>query len=332
MDYNGSIMKMLVLGTAVAFIVTWGASVLLIRFQRVLPWMDHPNARSSHRVPKPRSGGVAIAAALLLAAGCGKFWSGAVAGAAAGFFLLGLCDDWRPLPEVFRLAVQVALAWFAVHLEGREVGFIGLPWPPELSLHGEALAVFWIVGFVNIFNFMDGIDGYALGKVVMGGLALFWLGGAPNLMVTAAAAGGLLLLNFPPSRIFLGDGGSYLLGFLLAEACLVRLPSVPFIVVVMPFSSFLLDECLTLSRRLISGEKWYKAHRSHYYQRAVALGLTHLQVTLCDYCLTAAGALAAIIYLRATTLRERAAIMLGLCLALVLPIFAVGAAERHQAR
>ena len=318
--------------TFAAFFASLGVGGALVRWRNWLPLMDHPNVRSSHSKPKPRSGGIAIAAGLAAACVVLRPDIGALAVAGAGFFILGLADDLRPVPEAVRLVAQVFLAWLAVRGTGLEVGALGLPLGGGGALRGEGPAILWIVGFVNIFNFMDGLDGFALAKAVLGGLALFVLGRGAWLPVIAAAAGGLLVLNFPPARIFLGDGGSYLLGFALATACLVRRPDAPFVAFVLPFASFLVDETLTLSRRVCAGEKWYKAHRSHFYQRATNLGLSHRTIMTGDSALTLACSLAALGYLHWEAPPMRWAILFGVLATLAVPVLVISVSEGPRPR
>ena len=302
---------------AIAFAVSAATAALLVRFKAHLPFIDHPNQRSSHDVPKPRSGGIAVAAGMAAAAiGSMKYGlapAGAivVGGAAAGFFALGLVDDLRSVGELPRLAGQTALAAAAVMGARVRLDFAGLPgwgggWPDAVT---AALSVFWIVGFVNVFNFMDGLDGFAPGKAALGGAMIAGLGGAHYLYWVSGAALGLLAFNFPPAKIFMGDGGSYLLGFLLAAGCAQHGPGVSFVACVMPLGSFLFDASITLVRRMAAGETWYKAHRSHFYQRATDLGFSHRAVTLSDYALTAAGGGLGLLYMRAGSSAGRAAVV-----------------------
>lgn len=281
------------------FCAAAASAYALVRHQERIPLIDRPNQRSSHSVPKPRSGGIAVALGLAAAfAGSPGGRSpaaalGPTAFAAAGFFVLGLADDFRPLPELARLCGQVVLAAWVVGAGGLRAAPFGLAGPAA-----AAFSVFWVVGFVNVFNFMDGVDGIALSKACLGGAFIVALGGGGYLLPAAFAAAGLLLLNFPPSRIFLGDGGSYLLGFLLAAGCMTRRPDGLFVARMMPLGSFLFDAGVTLLRRAWSGERWYKAHRSHFYQRATDLGFSHRAVTAADSFLTLAGGCLGLLYAR----------------------------------
>jgi UDP-N-acetylmuramyl pentapeptide phosphotransferase/UDP-N-acetylglucosamine-1-phosphate transferase len=153
------------------------------------------------------------------------------------------------------------------------------------------LAFIWIAVLTNVYNFMDGIDGLAASQAIIAGLALAaagWLEGNPLLGacggLLAAASSGFLVFNLPPARVFMGDVGSTFLGFSFAGLTLLgnlgvgggRLP-VEFGVIVL--APFLFDSLVTLGRRVARGERWYAAHRSHYYQRLVQSGMSHGQVT-----------------------------------------------------
>jgi UDP-N-acetylmuramyl pentapeptide phosphotransferase/UDP-N-acetylglucosamine-1-phosphate transferase len=252
--------------------------------------LDRPNARSSHAAPIPRGGGIAPVGAIVLA------WLALiVAGAAAPLVLVILVgaallaaiswiDDLRGLSPATRLLAQlvaVGLGLVAV----MPAGPVFQGWlVPGFDAAAAALVWLW---FVNLFNFMDGIDGLAGSEAaaIAVGLVLFALFGAgrdPGLAAlagtAAAAAGGFLVWNWAPARIFLGDVGSvpmgYLLGFLLLD---VAARGGWKIALILPLY-FLADATLTLLRRLARGEPVWQAHRQHFYQRAVQRGLGHAAV------------------------------------------------------
>jgi len=204
--------------------------------------------------------------------------------AAVGFFgLLGLADDLRGLPASRRLALQGAGgAAVAVLLAAG----LGLP-APERALTGLAAAV-WLVGFVNAFNFMDGVNGISGAHALVGGVAYACLGEwrQDTLMITgglAVAAGACAFLpwNAGRARVFLGDVGSYALGAALAvlAACAV-LQGIPPEAAAGPVALYLADTAWTLQRRVRRGERWLQAHRAHVYQRWCDAGLTHQEVTV----------------------------------------------------
>lgn len=252
--------------------------------------LDVPNERSSHAVAKPRTGGVPLMVAVLLGYLAHRFGAGswpardlAIFVSALFFFLLGLADDkWR-LPEKTRLAAQVCAAG-ALALAGVRLEVLHLPWagvwaPPMPVSFG--LTIFWICGFVNLFNFMDGVDGLAASHAAIAGLFLYAMTGEAWPLLASAAALGFLPLNREPARLFMGDGGSYLLGFLLAVSCLPAsrgAAAAPFPALILVLGAFIADTTATLVRRIVNGEDWMRAHRSHYYQKLTDRGWSHAKV------------------------------------------------------
>jgi UDP-N-acetylmuramyl pentapeptide phosphotransferase/UDP-N-acetylglucosamine-1-phosphate transferase len=219
-------------------------------------------------------------------------------------------DDLRPVSPAARLLVQLlaALGLLAAGLAPSAVDLPGLTWvwPAWLGAGVAVLATTWMT---NLYNFMDGMDGFAGGMAVSGFgtlAALGLMGGdaafaAVNLVVAAAAAG-FLLFNFPPARIFMGDVGSSTLGFLVAAFSLwgSREGLFPLWVAGLVFSPFVVDATVTLARRALARETVWQAHRSHYYQRLVRLGWGHRRTVLAEYALMVAGALSALAAVRAS--------------------------------
>lgn len=284
--------------------------------------LDVPVARSSHRAPTPRGGGVVIAAATLLAPLVVSVWTGTrpsgpvVAWMAGGtaIALVGWRDDVRALSSATRLAVQLGAAALVLVAAGPwrelELPVVGPVW---LGWAGIPLAVLWIVGMTNAYNFMDGIDGIAAGQAVVAGLAWAAIGrmsDAPQVAAVGWAAAftsaAFLLHNWSPARIFMGDVGSAFLGFTFAALPLVlaagggtaegaRLPAAA-AAVVWPF---LLDASATFVRRALRGEHVFEGHRRHLYQRLVIAGASHRQVATLYGCLAVVGAILALEWLRA---------------------------------
>src|SRR3569623_1799681 len=235
--------------------------------------LDIPNTRSSHQRPSPRGGGLAIAVAFLAVLGLLNAFDGLSISLSAGLIggglmvaVIGWMDDHRHVPTRWRLLVHLAAAAWAVYwlggLSSFNYGDANLP----LGWAGHVLAVIGIVWMINLYNFMDGIDGLAAGEAVTVALVaagLLWWVGATNFALVAAslaaACGGFLWWNWPPAKIFMGDVGSGFLGY-----C---------------FAVFVLDATYTLASRVTRGEKWYTAHRSHAYQRLIQLGHPHVRVT-----------------------------------------------------
>lgn len=258
--------------------------------------VDTPNVRSSHSVPTPRGGGVAIvvsflAALPLLAATGMQAWSATwallVAGACVA--LVGFIDDHKHVAARWRLLAHFAASAWALMSLGGAPPIVVFGSTLDLGWMGTVLTAVYLVWLLNLYNFMDGIDGIAGVEAVcvcVGGALLYWLVGYPGFalapLVLAAAVAGFLFWNFPPARIFMGDAGSGFLGFTLAVMSLQagRVSPALFWAWVILLGTFVVDATLTLLRRLVHGERVYEAHRSHAYQYAARRFGRHLPVTL----------------------------------------------------
>jgi UDP-N-acetylmuramyl pentapeptide phosphotransferase/UDP-N-acetylglucosamine-1-phosphate transferase len=255
--------------------------------------LDHPNPRSLHEAPIPRTGGLGLHAGAALAIGIIAPGLPAVLWIAVAVLLVvSFLEDLRGIPALARLALHVAVSsLFAAAVLAGEHG--------AMVIAAAALATAWMT---NLYNFMDGSDGLAGGMTVFGfgfyGVAA-WLAGSTEFALVnlsiAAAAGAFLVFNFHPARIFMGDAGSAPLGFLAAALGLIGWLQqdwtwwFPLLV----FSPFILDASVTLARRLLRGEKVWQAHRDHYYQRLVRLGWGHGKTALAEYAvMLACGAVA----------------------------------------
>ncbi len=263
-----------------SFLLTWQ----LRRYALARSLMDIPNSRSSHSLPTPRGGGVAIvlsflAAMPLLVAEGGIGWSmmWGVLGACGGVALIGFIDDHSHIAARWRLLGHFSGAFWGLYwlkgLPGLEVfGF-----PLELGWFGHVLAAFFLVWLLNLYNFMDGIDGIASVEAIcvcLGGALLYLLLGQmeravlPLLLVAAVL--GFVVWNFPFARIFMGDAGSGFLGMTLGLLLLQAAWSNPKLLWswMILLGVFVVDATWTLLRRFFRGEKIYEAHRSHAYQYA----------------------------------------------------------------
>ena len=291
-------LSLMPLSLAVAAAAALGCSAILaVLLKTGLAWRlatDIPNARSLHERPTPRVGGWGVVPMVLVT----------VFVCAPHLWLLAICvlflaavsqlDDRRGLPARVRFAAHflAVVAWIVVYPAA-------VPW--------WCLAVFGVslIWLVNLYNFMDGSDGLA------GGMAVFGFGGyavaalaapqpAPELaLVCAAAAGtalGFLAFNFFPARIFLGDAGSIPLGFLAgalgywgwrSNSWAIWFP-------VMCFAPFIGDASITLLRRLMRGEKFWQAHREHYYQRMIRSGVGHARTAISWYLFMFVGVILAV--------------------------------------
>jgi UDP-N-acetylmuramyl pentapeptide phosphotransferase/UDP-N-acetylglucosamine-1-phosphate transferase len=249
--------------------------------------LDVPNDRSLHARPVPRTGGVG---AMLAAGITWLFVPGSPVAIAVPAILLAamfLVDDIRGLPVSLRFAAQFAAG----------VTFLGWTGPyPILLWPVLALGIVWSV---NLYNFMDGSNGLAGGMAVIGfstyAVAAAASGAADIALlsaVVAGAAGGFLVWNLDPARIFLGDAGSIPLGFLAATIGVLgwQRGIWPFWFPALVFSLFIVDSGLTLAKRLVHRENPFQAHRSHYYQRLIRMGWTHGQLAAHAFAAMAATA------------------------------------------
>jgi UDP-N-acetylmuramyl pentapeptide phosphotransferase/UDP-N-acetylglucosamine-1-phosphate transferase len=282
---------------AVIFGLAWVVSAILVRLIRA--WaehkaiLDHPNERSSHTAPTPRGGGIAI---VLVTLGGSALWMtprfAIVAAAALVIAIVSWIDDLRHLPATLRLGVQILAALPVA------IFFTPIMWAP--------LALVWIVGLTNAYNFMDGIDGIAGGQAVVAGLAWAWFGMATQqpLMATiglliAGSSAGFLMHNWQPARIFMGDVGSAFLGYTFASLSVMAWPNLRLVaagvLVVWPFVA---DASFTFLRRALRRERVMEAHKSHIYQRLHQRGLSHASVATIYIALAAGGAAGAILLLR----------------------------------
>lgn len=275
------------------------------------PWLsDVPGARSSHRAPTPRSGGAAImtgflASMLTLAINEPELLK--FSALAVGAFALGLTDDIRSLPAAAKLFGQIAVASAFVFLFGA-VASVPMPFVGDVPLGFAApfLTVFWIVAFMNAYNFMDGANGIAATAAIfaLSALAVAAAGAGTGAapwgavsVIAASALFGFLPLNFPQARLFMGDGGSQLIGFIAAAlACLAASAPAPVSALFMPtvFMPFLFDVAFTLAHRAARRRTIAEAHNEHLYQLLIRLGASHARITTAYLGLIAVSTVAAI--------------------------------------
>ncbi|MDE2389361.1 MAG: glycosyltransferase family 4 protein [Betaproteobacteria bacterium] len=271
-----------------SFVLSFFSILWLIK--RKAGWgLDHPNERSLHIMPVPRTGGLGLLSSVIVTWLCFSIEIPPIIWAGTGLLVvISLLDDIRHVPVWGRLLIHTfaAVAFSVVFLLTAYGWLIAL---------GAMAAVIWMC---NLYNFMDGSDGLAGGMTVIGFgyYGLFaCLAGDSNFAVInfsiAAAALAFLLHNFHPARIFMGDAGAIPLGFLAATLGILgwlnKLWSlwVPLLI----FSPFIADATVTLIKRLMRGERIWQAHREHYYQRMVQSGLGHRNTALWGYALMLAA-------------------------------------------
>lgn len=281
----------------IAFVATMILTGIIRRAALQRQILDIPNSRSSHSIPTPRGGGLAIVFVLLAVftlmpayhSSLG-FYSWLILGVCMPVALIGLWDDFRHVAARWRLLVHfVSLSFAVIYLDAvPPISLFGYSYEPGVIM--AVVAVLSMVWLLNLFNFMDGIDGIAAIEVITVGASisliswivnedsLYWL--LPLLM--AASTAGFLIWNFPPAKIFMGDVGSGFIGALLGVLALAGSwvdPSLLWAWIIL-LGVFVVDASVTLFRRLLRGDKVYQAHRSHAYQYASRLYGGHLPVTV----------------------------------------------------
>ena len=282
----GELALVFVASALVSVVLIWLLQPLLKRHA-----LAHPNVRSSHKTPTPQGGGIAVIAATVgVVVACCLFGVPSLGGQALWLVLaatvfiavVGAIDDIRPIAVMPRLILQVAgvaIVLAALPVDLRVVPL--LPYWLERALLG--LAILW---FVNLVNFMDGIDWMTVAEVapLTSGLVLFGLMGAlpRDATIVALALCGAVIgfapFNRPVARLFLGDVGSLPIGLLLGWLLVVLAGTGHFAAALLLPLYYLADATITLLRRLANGEPVWQAHRSHFYQRAMDGGFSVYQV------------------------------------------------------
>ncbi len=290
-----------VLAGALSAVVLW----LLARSRRLLP-QDHPTGRSLHDRPVARVGGLAIWAGVLPVA---LLYPAPIVGGSvwlvawAAVIGVSIADDWTGVRPSIRLTVHaLAALGVAAALQLRDAAG-GFSFPVVLAIAGIALAIVWSA---NLFNFMDGNDGLAAVMAICGfgafGVAALRAGVSAEIFFALVASTSVfLLVNLPPARTFMGDGGSIGLGFLAATfgSSGIRAETWPGWFPLLVFLPFLIDATVTVLRRIARGHHLFEAHRTHYYQRLHRMGRGH-RGTLLFYGVLIVGTSASALFTLAT--------------------------------
>jgi Fuc2NAc and GlcNAc transferase len=279
----------------VAFVISAICCSLVLRYARRRNLFDHPNERSLHNAPVPRGGGAAIVFSTTVCMTALIFFGSFPPTVLALWILCGLCvgllgwiDDHRNVRVSTRFFVQWLVAIFFIAGLLLAPGVAVPAWVVEHHLLVILVGAFGTVWLINLTNFMDGSDGYAGTEALMvagiGGMIVGKFGGhwtyLAGLCIGGSAAG-FLLWNWCPAKIFMGDVGSYFLGFQFAAIIAVSIVngSGPWtwLILLIPF---VVDASLTLMARIVGGQKWWTAHRSHLYQRMILAGHSHQVVAI----------------------------------------------------
>lgn len=265
---------------AVSALLCW----LYLPLSRRLKLLDHPNERSAHRHPTPHGGGVVVLLAFALGIYLSLPWQGGylvILALGALLMIVGVLDDLWNLPVRLRMVLyalcSLLLAWSL------------LPSFPLPALLASVLITLWMV---NLYNFMDGIDGIAALQCILacvGAALLAWAGAAPGAddyalycLLLASAQLGFLFWNWPPARLFMGDAGSVPTGLILSGLAMLGwsqglLEPACWLILL---AVFITDSTWTLAWRLFSGQPVTQAHRLHAYQRLARHWKSHLAVDL----------------------------------------------------
>lgn len=261
--------------------------------------IDTPNSRSSHVIPTPRGGGVAIVVSFLIGIMLFYFQGYLALLPAVGLIisggviaLVGFWDDHGHIAARWRLLAHFSAAAFLLFCLG---GFPVLTisgYTIDLGLFGSVFGLLFLVWMLNLYNFMDGIDGLASAEAVIaciGAIVIYLISGNHIeldsylvLWLLASTVLGFLLWNFPPAKIFMGDAGSGFLGLIIGSLAISAgwIETKFFFCWLILLGLFIVDATWTLVRRVLGGFKVYEAHRSHGYQIASRKFKRHLPVTL----------------------------------------------------
>jgi UDP-N-acetylmuramyl pentapeptide phosphotransferase/UDP-N-acetylglucosamine-1-phosphate transferase len=307
--------------------------------------LARPTARSSHREPTPQGGGIAVMAAMvitLIAAGfltpgfaTDAFRLAIVLAAALGLAAVGATDDIRPMEAVPRLVLQAIAVFIVIAALPHELRvFPILPWWVE-----RALMLIGILWFVNLVNFMDGIDWMTVAEVVPASAALVVMGtmgalpgdGTVVALALLGAMIGFAPFNRPVARLFLGDVGSLPIGLLLAWLLVLLAGNGHLVAAALLPLYYVADTTLTLLRRLIAGEPVMQAHRSHFYQRATDRGFSVYQIVSRVFIVNVVLAGLAITTLSAATRFEMYGALAAGCAMVVILLWSFASGKTDQA-
>ncbi|WP_372998903.1 glycosyltransferase family 4 protein [Sulfurimonas sp.] len=250
--------------------------------------VDIPNERSSHTTPTPHGGGIAIAITWFIGISY-LYYINDINNSLYFSLLVGVIisvvsylDDLYELSAKVRLVTQFFVAmlglWLLDGLQQIDLLFFSI----ENQIITNVFALFTIVWFINLYNFLDGIDGYAGSEAIFLGLAAFLLFGGSHFLVLIFAVLGFLIWNWHKAKIFMGDVGSTLLGYNIAVFTIyyANIDSLNLWIWITLFGLFWFDATITLLKRYINGGKLSKAHKKHAYQRLVQSGWSHNKVVI----------------------------------------------------
>jgi glycosyltransferase WbpL len=286
----------IIFGLVTIFVLSLAMTGLIRKYALSRAMIDIPGERSSHSIPTPRGGGAVIIILLLISI-VFTYVTGMVSvdimlALGVGTLIvaiIGWVDDHKHVPALWRAVLYtLAAVWAMYWLESEYSTRID----EDMYSFGLFNSIFIIVGIAwltNLYNFMDGIDALATIQAICTSLmsgVLFWLEGQQAMTlvcsVISVSSCGFLFWNWPPAKIFMGDVGSCALGFCFGILAVIGEigSSVPIAVWFILLSVFICDATFTLLIRVVRGEKWYKAHKSHAYQKLVLCGMSHKSISI----------------------------------------------------
>lgn len=300
----------------ISFAITRG----LISGAIPLKVLDHPNERSLHTEVVPRTGGVAILVSILIGVSAG--WAfyypiPSVLHVLIALLLIAICsfaDDIKGLSVAVRLCIHLLAVALLIHAGFvlLDVGVYGVEMLLP-SLFAMIVTVLFVIWSINLYNFMDGMDGFAAGMTAIGFGVLSIIGFLKSEPAFAyfnaclvAGVSGFWIFNFPPAKIFMGDLGSSILGFCFAVVSLWGVNADVFSIWIpcIVFSPFIIDATYTVLKRAIARERFWEAHKTHFYQRLVEAGYGHKKVVIAEYLLMFACGLFALVLVNYETVKN----------------------------
>ncbi|MDB2562237.1 glycosyltransferase family 4 protein [Sulfurimonas sp.] len=268
----------------VSFILTYFIKQYAIKKSLIAEVTD----RSSHTTPTPHGGGIAIAITWFLGISY-LFYTNGIDNSLYFSLMVGIIisiisyfDDLFELSAKLRLGIQALVAIFGLYFLGGFESFSFFFFSIENQIFTNIFSFFMIIWFINLYNFLDGIDGYAGSEAVFLGLAGFLLFGGAHFLVLVFSVLGFLVWNWHRAKIFMGDVGSTLLGYNIAIFTIyyANQEALNFWIWIIFFGVFWYDATYTLLKRYLNGEKLSQAHKKHAYQRLTQVGLSHSKVVV----------------------------------------------------
>jgi Fuc2NAc and GlcNAc transferase len=290
---------------SIIFIVTSVITTSIIRnFSIKNNLLDIPNERSSHRTPKPKGGGISIVGALIFTIVI-LFQYEMIASEITISMVIGLVivsivaliNDYKNLSPLIRTVIYIISAGFSLYIiDGFESVVIN-NYSYNLGYIGYCLGILFLVWLTNLYNFMDGTDGFAATQTICVSLFCFYLFYLSNnipffiiMLCLVSTTIGFLFWNWSPAKIFMGDVGSCSIGFFfgLLSIYTENKGIISITVWVILLAPFIADATFTLIKRVVNNEKWYEAHNSHAYQKLHKHGISHSQIASCLFVINVA--------------------------------------------